>query len=336
MYELHFDECGHLTDGSALPMLAGISDVLVLSHGWNNSVDEARELYHGLERELGRFGTAPPVIGVFWPSKKFDGALGKEFDAALDSPMARQILVGAMRAAVPQGLAPSVFHLLPVEILLRRLSESQPLRQGLLNLSNLTTFYQMKERAGVLGGTGLAPILDEISRQYPDTRIHLAGHSFGARLITAAADAVDGPVQSLTLLQGAFSHHGFAKSINGVAGAFRGVIEKCKVSGPVAVTHTRNDQAVGLAYALASRVAGQEAAFLGDSSDRFGGIGSNGAVGTPEAIQRTLLPRGTEYKFQPGKIHNFKADTFIRSHSDIVNPEVGWLLHSVVSAYRRS
>jgi len=332
MCELHFDERGHLTDGSALPMLAGASAVLVLSHGWNNSADEARELYHGLERELGRFGTPPPVIGVFWPSKKFDSVLGAEFDAALDSPMARQVLVGAMRAAVPQEPAPSVFHMLPVEILLRRLAGSQPLREGLLNLSNLTTFYQMKERAGIIGRTGLAPVLDEISHRYPKVRIHLAGHSFGARLVTAAADAVDNPVQSLALLQGAFSHHGFAKSINGVAGAFRNVIARCKVQGPLVVTHTRNDQAVGLAYALASRVAGQEAAFLGDSNDRFGGIGSNGAVRTSEAIQRSLLPARAEYNFQSGKIHNFKADAFIRSHSDILNPEVAWLIQSVLSA----
>jgi len=332
MYEVHFDEQGQLANGSAIPILKHTSDVLVLSHGWNNDAKEARAMYFAMEAELERFGAAPPLIGVFWPSKKFDSALATEFDAAVDSPMARQILVGAMRAAVPEIASLSVFHMLPVEILLRRLAGTQTLRQGLLNLSNVTTFYQMKERAGTIGSQGLAALLDEISDRYPAIRIHLAGHSFGARLVTAAADAMKHPVRSLALLQGAFSHHGFAPSINGMPGGFRDVIGKRKVSGPIAATHTRNDQAVGLAYALASRVAGQEAAFLGDTNDRFGGIGSNGAVRTPEAVQKSLLPAGLKYEFAAGKIHNLRADTFVHSHSDILTPEIAWLLHDMMAA----
>src|SRR5205823_3426700 len=129
--------------------------------------------------------------------KKFDADLGKEFDAALDSPMARQILVGAMRAAVPPMSALAAFHGLPVEILLRRLSGTATLRHGLLNLSNLTTFYQMKERAGVIGRNGLAPVLNELATRYPGIRMHLAGHSFGARLVTSAADSMKAPVRSM-------------------------------------------------------------------------------------------------------------------------------------------
>ena len=331
MYELHFDDRGELIEGSALPMLEGSPDVLLLTHGWNNSAEDARELYRGLDAQLGQFG-APPVIGIFWPSKKFDTELGREFDAALDSPMARQVLVGAMRAAVPHLDALSIFHTLPVEILLRRLAGAETLRHGLLNLSNLTTFYQMKERAGLIGRNGLAPVLDALVRRYSAIRIHLAGHSFGARLATSAADSVKAPVRSLTLLQGAFSHHAFSLSIAGIPGAFRTVVTQHKVTGPIAVTHTRNDKAVGLAYALAARVAGQEAAFWGDANDRFGGIGSNGAQRTPEAVQQSLLPARSVYTFEPGRIHNLRADTFVSGHSDIVHKEIGWLLNRVIAA----
>ncbi len=333
MYELHFSESGQIMDGYAPPVFnQGATDVLVLAHGWNNNADQARELFHGIESQLLQFGYAPPLVGIFWPSKKFDSDLGKEFTAALDSPMARQILVGAMRAAVPQIASPALFHLLPVETLLRRLAGTQPLGQGLLNLSNLTTFYRMKGRAGLIGREGLAPVLDAFSVRHPGIRIHLAGHSFGARLVTAAADAVKTPVRTMTLLQGAFSHTAFAPTVNGVPGAFRQVLVKHKVAGPIAATHTRNDQAVGLAYALASRVAGQEAAFLGDSRDRFGGIGSNGAIHTPEAVANSLLPVGSAYVLDAGKIHNLRADTFIKAHSDIVNPQVAWLLHEMMAA----
>jgi len=49
------------------------------------------------------------------------------------------------------------------------------------------------------------------------------------------------------------------------------------VAGPILITHTANDKAVGIAYALASRISGQTGAALGDATDVFGGIGRNGA-----------------------------------------------------------
>lgn len=329
MHELHFDLNGELANGSALPVLDGATGVLVLAHGWNNSAERARDLYDGLLSEIAKFGELPPVVGVFWPSKKFDDDLGKEFDAALDSPVARSVLAGAMRAAVPAiGNLPG-FHGLPVETLVRRLAGAATLRHGLLNLCNLTTFYQMKERARVIGTNGLAPVLNSFRIQTPGLRVHLAGHSFGARLVTSAVEAAKQPVQSLTLLQGAFSHHGFAPSIDGKPGLFRDVVTQRKVAGSIVTTHTRNDKAVGLAYALAARVAGQEAAFLGDANDRFGGIGSNGAQKTPESVQQSLLPSRRAYAFEAGRIHNLRSDSYIHGHSDITRPEVGWLLHSV-------
>ncbi|MEO8025461.1 MAG: hypothetical protein ABI823_03260 [Bryobacteraceae bacterium] len=332
MYELHFNQRGELLDGSALPLLQDASRVLVLAHGWNSSVAEARDLYCGLLKQLSQFGEEPAAIAVFWPSKKFDDDLGKEFDSALDSPMARQILVGAMRAAVPRLDPLPEFHGLPVEILLRRLAGATTMRHGLLNLGNLTTFYQMKERAGAVGGNGVAPVLDALRARHPGLQVHLAGHSFGARLVTAAADSVKTPVRSMTLLQGAFSHHAFSPSVGGGSGAFREVLTHKQVAGPILATHTRNDKAVGLAYALAARAAGQEAAFLGDASDRFGGIGSNGARKTPEALDQSLLPAGRPYLLEPGKIHNLRADPFISGHSDIVRPEIGWLLSQALAA----
>jgi len=74
---------------------------------------------------------------------------------------------------------------------------------------------------------------------------------------------------------------------NGVdRGAFRDVIEKQKVRGPILITHTRNDRAVGIAYPIASRINGVTAAGLGDADDKFGGLGSNGTqtkTSTPRA-----------------------------------------------------
>ena len=140
----------------------------------------------------------------------------------------------------------------------------------------------------------------------PRLRIHLIGHSFGARLVTALAEGPAGQptltFNTLTLLQAAFSHNGFAAKFDGSRdGAFRAVLSGHKVTGPIVVTHSRNDRAVGVAYPLASRIAGQDAAGLGDDNDKFGGLGRNGAQHTPERVVGTLQPVGSTYAFEPGR-----------------------------------
>src|SRR5918993_1317110 len=64
---------------------------------------------------------------------------------------------------------------------------------------------------------GLGPLLGRIHQADPQLRIHLIGHSFGARLVSFALaglpDPADSPVKSLYLLQGAFSHFAFADAL---------------------------------------------------------------------------------------------------------------------------
>jgi len=105
------------------------------------------------------------------------------------------------------------------------------------------------------------------------------------------------------------------------------VITGGKVSGPILVSHTVKDLAVGLAYAIASRIAGQNAAAIGDANDPFGGLGRNGAQHTPEAKDGDLLAVGGKYSLvAPTKIFNLKADSIIGGHSDIVKPEIAFAL----------
>ena len=49
------------------------------------------------------------------------------------------------------------------------------------NLLNLTTYFEMKKRAGIVGQVGVAPLLDSLASQV--ARIHLVGHSFGGRVV---------------------------------------------------------------------------------------------------------------------------------------------------------
>ena len=60
-------------------------------------------------------------------------------------------------------------------------------------LLNYVTYYQMKERAGTVGSTGVNEVLRAVRENHPDVRIHLVGHSFGGRLVTAAVAGPDCP-----------------------------------------------------------------------------------------------------------------------------------------------
>ena len=103
------------------------------------------------------------------------------------------------------------------------------------------------------------------------------------------------------------------------------------VRGPVLITHSVHDTAVGYAYPLASRLAGQNAAGLGDAGDRFGGIGRNGAQKTPEAISLQLQKAG-EYDFASPSVVNLNADDLISGHSDIRSKPVAFAVLSAVAA----
>jgi hypothetical protein len=202
---------------------------------------------------------------------------------------------------------------------------------GASRLLNLLTYEVMKDRAGLVGRSGVNPMLSRIQAGVPNgIRFHLAGHSFGGRLMTAA---VDGPnqlrVNTLLLLQAAFSHNGFAHLYDSQHdGFFLKVVQRQKVSGPILVTHSDKDQAVGLAYPLVSRISGDTAAALGDASDIFGGIGRNGAQHMGSLAQDLILLAAlSPYQLTQGKlIFNFNGDQIITSHGDVARPETAWLM----------
>jgi hypothetical protein len=109
-------------------------------------------------------------------------------------------------------------------------------------------------------------------------------------------------------------------------------MDKKRVKGPILITHTKNDKAVGIAYPLASRINGDVAQGLGDENDKYGGMGRNGAqkMEPGEVVPGELLAVGGQYALGPGKIFNLKADKFIAGHSDVKGKEVGYLLANAI------
>ena len=202
------------------------------------------------------------------------------------------------------------------------------------NLLNLTTYFKMKIRAGTVGAKGVAPLIDRLSADVE--RVHLVGHSFGGRLVTAAAaDSTTKKIHSLSLLQAAFSHNGFSRTRDGF---FRKVLDTKRVNGPILITHTKNDRAVGLAYPAASRISRDRKLGFGDADDEFGGIGSNGAQQMDDQEidtgAKTLLDIKDVYDFKPGKLHNLESSKFIvdpddpkrDAHGFVYVPQVAWAI----------
>ena len=208
--------------------------------------------------------------------------------------------------------------------------------RAVTNLLNLTTYFEMKKRAGTVGKNGLAPLLDTLANQVE--RIHLAGHSFGGRVVTAAAaNSTTRKLYSMALLQAAFSHNGFSRKRKGF---FRSVVTNKRISGPIFVTHTKNDKAVGIAYPTASRISRDNASGFGDADDEFGGLGANGAQQMDEGEIVTtineLLPVGKTYQWQAGKFHNLESSKFIvdpegkDAHGMVFVPQVAWALSRAI------
>ena len=430
-----FDKDGSLLKEPSVP--PGTTDLILVSHGWNNDREAAETLYRKLfgnfadvtANDLAIKARRIAIVGIIWPSKKFDdfmtepasasgttggaaaagGNAGKAaseaamheaidraaplFESAqaaeniaalhrlvpdLDGdPGKQQEFVETLRELVePDGTiagehsrndgsenffedsAAVVFENAAQEpvTLAPTADDEAPTAEGqaagmignlfsgatraVQSLLNLTTYYEMKKRAGAVGKSGVAPLIDKLAEMLDSDngRIHLVGHSFGGRLVTAAAtESTTDRVYSLSLLQAAFSHNGFSKSFNGF---FRPMVDDRRIKGPILVTHTRNDTAVGRAYPIASRISGSNASSLGGSDDEFGGIGSNGAQRMEneevDAGARELLAVNESYAWQPGKFHNLESSRFIvnpdggDAHGFVHVPEVAWAISRVI------
>jgi hypothetical protein len=206
------------------------------------------------------------------------------------------------------------------------------IKAGAIRFLNYMAYYEMKKLAGTVGQKGVGPMLDRLADH--TQRIHLVGHSFGGRVVTAAAAAsTTDKLQTMSLLQTAFSHNGFSKSMNGF---FRSVVDKRRIKGPILVTYTPNDRAVGIAYPVASRLSGTVASAFGDANDKFGGLGRNGAqkMEPGEVVPNVdrLLAVGGTYRWQSGHFHNLESSKYIvepnggDAHGFVTGKEVAWAI----------
>ncbi|MEU5997323.1 MULTISPECIES: serine-threonine protein kinase [unclassified Streptomyces] len=198
---------------------------------------------------------------------------------------------------------------------------------GAHELLRQASYYAMKRRAGSVGQLGLGPAIGLLAREAPDVRVHLIGHSFGARLVSYALRGMPASVRSVkstTLLQGAFSHYAFSKRLPHApsrSGALSGV--QRRIDGPLVSCYSRHDDALGKLYPLASKTAGDSSTFLG-LWERWGAIGYDG-IRAVDGAKRVKLGRAI-----PGKgCVSVDASSVVRrggppagAHSDICHEEL--------------
>ncbi len=192
------------------------------------------------------------------------------------------------------------------------------------------TYYAMKRRAGTVGQLGLGPALGELAEHNPDLRIHLIGHSFGARLVSFALKGLPKSVtnvKSVTLLQGAFSHYAFAPKLPHQAGggALRG--QERRIDGPLVCCHSSHDSALKVFYPLASRLAGDSASLLPDDA-KWGALGFDG-IQAVEGVKRLTLAQALGGGLPKDGCVNVDASATVRrggppsgAHSDILHREL--------------
>jgi hypothetical protein len=212
----------------------------------------------------------------------------------------------------------------------------QRLWHGAQEVARGLTYWQMKNRAGVVGENGLGPLVGRLKSRYPGMKINLIGHSFGGRVVSYTLKGVStspgaaAPVQSVTLLQAAFSHFAFAAQLPMVQKPGALADQQSKVAGPVTACYSVFDSAVGTLYPLASLLKGDDASAVDNPLYRFGGMGHDGHQ--QGVLELSMLAAGERYDFGGHHLVNIDAQRVVRNgkppsgaHSDIVHDELAWV-----------
>ena len=248
--------------------LGAATDCFVFCHGWLNDQTEARD---GALRFFAHLDTAleplrervvPLRLAIHWPSKPFADATPVRLahPETLPAPLGS---LGELARRQPGTLASVIALLCEAEValspedeleldaLVRQVGDAA--HRGGMSATPLhaLSFWLMKRRAGQvgerLGRELLAPASTALGARAP--RVHLIGHSFGAKLVTSAVLGGVRP-ETLVLLQAAFSAFAFAEDVPGTKrpGFYRPVLAERMVAGRIVALRSDHDRALSRLY----------------------------------------------------------------------------------------
>ncbi len=360
---------GRVADRRQLDRLArgaeAATDCFLFCHGWLYDEAEAQleaarffALLDGVVAPL-RERVVPLRVGLHWPSKPFAGAarandpvltgLWPQLECRFASAAARRrekdsalaVLRDLCAAEIPRSPEEEA----ELDALVRQLARSDRER-GVLPISPLAalSFWVMKRRSGEVGERfgreWVAPLWRSLSRA---PRLHLIGHSFGAKLVTSMALGGVRPA-SVTLLLAAFSSFAFAPKVPGFQrpGFYCPVLAEQRVDGPIVVLRSDHDAALGVFYRAITgsgevdRTGARHRSPLGGGRGRaavvaasaLGAVGARG-VGAPQLdlleVQQVGVPQYPIVNVDGSSVVK-ASDLLLGAHRDIFHREVAALV----------
>lgn len=207
------------------------------------------------------------------------------------------------------------------------------------DIIKLASLYQMKDRAASVGTNGVAVLLRDLLAA-TSARVHVLGHSFGAKVMLSALCAptvLPRKADSLLLLQPAISHLCFADAVPGREGpgGYRAVLDL--VASPILTTFSGMDFPLHAIFHLALRrpadLGELRTAGAGEPPDRYAALGGYGPrrAGERAAIKPMPVP-GQAYPDLTGvRIVGLDgSDQQITAHGDVANAYTAWALRTQV------
>jgi hypothetical protein len=210
------------------------------------------------------------------------------------------------------------------------------------DIVRMLTVWQMKDRAGVVGARGVAPLLVDILQSDKQARVHLVGHSFGAKVVMSAAcypPVLPRTIRSILLLQPAVSHLCFADHVPGSdsPGGYQDAPRRVEL--PILSTYSTHDFPLTRTFHLAlrrrddrgdQRIAATDQAPSVDAA--LGGFGPGGLG--PRAVSTPVRVVGKHYNLSTDgpEVIGVDASATISGHGDISNTSTWWALYDLITA----
>jgi hypothetical protein len=336
---------------------ANATDCFLFCHGWLYDEAEARRdsarFFGLLDSVLSSVPdrVVPVHVGLHWPSKPFadrdptsgvvDQTLWPELERRVrthrrDDQHITGLLLDLCRAEIPASSEEEA----ELDLLRRRLNVSERPKGSRIMPFFALSFWTMKRRAGDigerLGRESLASLWRTLSHPI---RLHLVGHSFGAKLVTSAVLG-GAPAYSLTLLLGAFSAFAFAPNVPRYRrpGFYCRLLAERRVERPIVVLRSDHDTALATFYRTQSGTEEigrngadeleQKALTEPVATSALGAVGARG-IGAPELdlidVQQTGNPSYPIDNVEGSRV--VKTSTaLLGAHRDIFHREIAMLV----------
>ena len=204
----------------------------------------------------------------------------------------------------------------------------------------VASVLQMKDRAGTVGAMGVGPLLIQKLLAMKKARIHLIGHSYGAKVILSSlcCEPNRSSAASLLLLEPAISYLCFGQHIDGKAlnGGYRAALDR--VEQPILSTFSSRDIPLTKLFHLAV-IRGSdwgEQKIAGVPPSKFAALGGFGPGGLKEGEGKTIkmLAPGTVYPSGEAGIRIYGVDGSdgkIKGHGDVATEFTAWAHLNLVS-----